>query len=266
VQRQVGGPAGVLREFFTGVRVLGAGLHMWVTAPRLMLIGALPALLVATVYLAGIVLLAVNLDAIATWATPFAAGWHEPFRGGTRVVAALAVLGATGLFAVYTFVAITLLVGDPFYERIWRDVERRLGGGPDEQDQPFWPSLVRGAGEAVRLLLVTAAIGVLLFAGGFVPVVGQTVVPVLAAVFGGWFLAVELTGFAFEARGLRLRERRRALAARRARTLGFGVATYLVFLVPLGAVLVMPAAVAGATLLTRGVLEAQPGEGRTARA
>ncbi|WP_205781460.1 EI24 domain-containing protein [Planctomonas deserti] len=258
MQRQVGGPAAVVREFFSGVRLLGAGLRMWVTAPRLMLIGAVPALLVAAVYLAGLVLLAVNLDAIATWATPFAADWQEPFRSGMRITTALAILAVTALLAVYTFVALTLLVGDPFYERIWRAVEKRLGGMPDELDQPFWPSVLRGAGDALRLLAATAALGILLFAGGFIPVVGQTVIPVLAALVGGWFLAVELTSFAFEARGLRLRERRRVLGANRARAVGFGVATYLVFLVPLGAVIVMPAAVAGATLLTRGVLERQP--------
>jgi CysZ protein len=258
VDRQVGGPAGAVREFFTGVRLLGAGLRMWVTAPRLMMIGAVPALLVAAVYAVALVLLAVNLEGIAEWSTPFAAGWQEPFRSVVRVAAALGILAVTALLAVYTFVSLTLLIGDPFYERIWRTVENRLGGVSDEHEQPFWPSVLRGTGEALRMLAATAGIGVLLFAGGFLPVVGQTVVPVLAALVGGWFLAIELTGFAFEARGFRLRERRRALGASRARALGFGVAAYLIFLVPLGAVIVMPAAVAGATLLTRGVLEARP--------
>jgi len=36
--------------------------------------------------------------------------------------------------------------------------------------------------------------------------------------------------------------------------LGFGVAVFCCFLIPLGAVLLMPAAVAGATLLARAVL------------
>ena len=36
--------------------------------------------------------------------------------------------------------------------------------------------------------------------------------------------------------------------------LGFGVAVFLCFLIPLGAILVMPAAVAGATLLSREAL------------
>ena len=37
---------------------------------------------------------------------------------------------------------------------------------------------------------------------GFVPVIGQTVVPVLGALVSGFFLAVELTGLPMERRGL----------------------------------------------------------------
>jgi CysZ protein len=39
--------------------------------------------------------------------------------------------------------------------------------------------------------------------------------------------------------------------------LGFGVAVFCCFLIPLGAILLMPAAVAGATLLSRTVLGQQ---------
>lgn len=78
---------------------------------------------------------------------------------------------------------------------------------------------------------------------------------VFGAVVGGWLLALELTGTPFDARGLRLRDRRRALGRIRARTLGFGIATWVLFLVPLGAVVAMPAAVGGATLLMRTALD-----------
>jgi CysZ protein len=77
---------------------------------------------------------------------------------------------------------------------------------------------------------------------------------VLGALFGGWFLALELTGFAFDARGLSLGEQRRMLRRSRSTTLGFGVVTYLLFLIPLVAVIAMPAAVAGATMLARNAL------------
>jgi CysZ protein len=44
------------------------------------------------------------------------------------------------------------------------------------------------------------------------------------------------------------------LRANRPLTLGFGVAVFLCFLIPLGAILLMPAAIAGATLLSRRAL------------
>lgn len=247
--------SGAASRFFSGVGLLGRGLGMWATSPRLMLLGAIPALIVAIVYTALVVLLILNIDDLAVWVTPFAGGWDDPWRTITRFAAAAALVGLALLLVVYTFAAITLAVGDPFYERIWQRVEQRLGN-PPSADEPFWPSLRRGVGNGLRLLATTALVGVGLFALGFIPLVGQTVVPVLGALFGGWFLAVELTGFAFDARRVSLRERRRMLRGHRATTLGFGVATYLLFLVPFAAVAVMPAAVVGATLLSRRALDA----------
>jgi CysZ protein len=63
-----------------------------------------------------------------------------------------------------------------------------------------------------------------------------------------------LTGIPFNRRGLRLRDRRRLLRANPALVLGFGVPVFVIFLIPFAAVLVIPAAVAGSTLLTRRVL------------
>jgi CysZ protein len=79
-------------------------------------------------------------------------------------------------------------------------------------------------------------------------------VPVIGAAIGGWLLAVELTGVPFQRRGQRLRHRRAVLARNRAQALGFGVAVFCSFLIPLGAILLMPAAIAGATLLSRQVM------------
>jgi len=241
----------MVRDFFAGVGLLGRGLATWSTSPRLMLTGAIPALLVALAYTAGLVALAVNSPGIAEWITPFADGWTEPWRTVIRVSAALALVAVAVLVVVFTFTAITLAVGDVFYERIWRHTEERLGDAPREPQGGFWRLLRRGIETGVRILALTVAIGLLLFVAGLVPVVGQIASPVLAALFGGWVLALELTGYAFDARGVPLKGRRRMLGARRPRTLGFGVAVYLLFLIPLGAVFAMPAAVVGATRLAR---------------
>lgn len=241
----------MIRDFFSGVALFARGLASWSTSPRLMLTGAIPALIVAVVYGVGFVVLAVNSPGLAEWITPFADGWAEPWRTITRISAALALVAVALLVIVFTFTAITLAVGDVFYERIWRDTEIRLGDAPPEAQGGFWRLLWRGIVTGLRILALTIATGLLLFVVGLIPLVGQIASPVLAALFGGWVLCLELTGFAFDARGATLRTRRRMLGARRARTLGFGVATYLVFLIPLGAVFAMPAAVVGATQLAR---------------
>jgi len=245
----------VLREFFTGASLLGRGLKVWATAPRLMLLGMIPALIVGTVFFAGFVVLALNLETLAELTTPFAARWDEPWRTSIRVVAGLSFLAVAILLIVFTFTTVTLIVGDPIYERIWRHVEGRFGEVPDENARGFWRTLGIGIVAGLRILVPTAFIGLLLFPVGFIPVVGPVLVPVLAALFGGWYVALELTGRVFDSRGVSPRDRRRALGTRRPATVGFGAATYLAFLIPLGAVIMMPAAVAGATLLGRRALE-----------
>ena len=237
-------------EFFSGVGLLFRGLKVWGTAPKLMVLGMIPALVVAIAFGAAIITLGLNLEGISAAITPFANDWDEPYRTGVRIVAAAALLAVAVLVVIYAFTAITLVVGQPFYELIWRHVERRLGNAP-ESSATFWQAFWRGVGSGLRLLVPTVLVGLLLFVLGFVPLVGQILVPITGALIGGWFLTRELTGLAFDARDLSFRERGAALKGRRASTVGFGAATYVMFLVPLGAVIMMPAAVAGATLLAR---------------
>jgi CysZ protein len=210
------------------------------------------------VYLVGIVFLIVNLNTVVTWATPFANDWAEPLMLSTRVAASLVFVIVAALLVVYTFTAVTLVVGDPFYERIWRDVENRLGNAPADLQIGLLRSVGRAIGDGIRLLIPAIGVGILLLACGFIPVVGPFTVAIVGALLGGWLLVVELTGLAFDARGFTVRERRRALKARRAVAVGFGAATYLIFLVPFAVIVAMPAAVAGAAMLSRDTIDSLP--------
>jgi CysZ protein len=219
-----------------------------------MLLGALPALVVGAVWIAALVALIWSLDGLASGLTGFSTSWAEPFRTAVRAVVGLAVVLLAIVVGALTFTAVVLTVGDPFYERISRAVEERLGDAPPERDEPVLRGVLRAARDGSALLLASVAVGLGSFLLGLIPVAGPVLGGAFGAVLGGWFLAVELTGTPFDARGFRLRERRSALGRSRARTLGFGVATWALFLIPFGAVIVMPAAVGGATVLAREVL------------
>ncbi len=96
--------------------------------------------------------------------------------------------------------------------------------------------------------------GILLFALGFIPFVGQTVVPVIGFFVTGFFLTEELTAVALQRRSVQLRERLALLRSRKLLVWGFGTPLGLAFLVPFVAVFLMPGAVAGATLMARELL------------
>lgn len=254
VRQRSGSAGGFVSGFLLGIRLLGRGFRVWVTSPRLMLIGAIPGLVTLVLFAAAVVLLAVNLENAATALTPFANGWDATFRSGLRLLVAVALISAETLLLVYLFTAVTLLIGQPFFEKISERVEESLGGVPSPVEVPFWPSIARGIGEALRVLAITVGIGLCLLVLGFIPVLGPICAAIVGALTGGWFLALELTTVPFERRGLRLNDRRRLLRAQRSTTLGFGVSVFVLFLLPLGALVTMPAAAAGATLLARRAL------------
>ncbi|GGT13469.1 membrane protein [Streptomyces atratus] len=213
--------------------------------------GLLPGLVTLVLYAAALVGLGYGADNLVSWATPFADDWSSPWLGLLRNTLTVLVF-ALGLFlAVITFTAVTLLVGQPFYESLSEQVDRTEGGEVPESGLPLWRDLWISARDSVRILVRVGLYSVLLFALGFIPVVGQTVVPVIGFCVTGYFLAEELTAVALQRRGMVLKDRLVLLRGRRMLTLGFGVPLGLAFLVPFVAVFLMPGAVAGATLLAR---------------
>ncbi|MFH8615624.1 EI24 domain-containing protein [Streptomyces sp. NPDC017979] len=243
-----------MRDFARGFGYLLKG-QRWVGAHgRQFGIGLLPGLITLVLYAGALVGLAFGADDLVGWATPFADDWSSPWLGvfrGTLTVLAFVF----GLFlAVITFTAVTLLIGQPFYESLSEDVDRSEGGEVPESGLSLWRDLVISARDSLRILVRVALYGVLLFALGFVPVLGQTVVPAIGFCVSGFFLAEELTAVALQRRGVELRQRLVLLRGRRMMVLGFGVPLTLAFLVPFVAVFLMPGAVAGATLMVRDLL------------
>ncbi|WP_460802048.1 EI24 domain-containing protein [Microbacterium sp. GXF6406] len=236
----------MVREFGLGVSTLLRGFSMWKSHPRLLALGIIPALIAGAVLLAALIPLGLSLGAIADWMTPFADGWSAPWQGMLRFgVGAVVFIAALALSAA-VFTALTLMIGDPFYQRIWRGVERSLGEEPTG-DTSFATSI----GEGLRLIVLGVLVALVTLVIGLIPLLGGPLATVTNLLLSGRLLARELTGRAFDARGLTTYSRSEILASGRARVIGFGVATQLCFLVPLGAIIAMPAAVAGSTMLAR---------------
>jgi CysZ protein len=240
-----------VRDLFAGAGCLVRGIAVFAGTPGFWAIGLLPALLAVLALGALLVGLVVALPAVVAALTGFAAGWPAADRDALRLlIDAVLLVGAVWL-SIVSYTALTLAIGQPLYEVISRRVEAREGGGPVEAREPGLRAVWRAARDGLLLVALTALLGLGILLVGLVPVVGQVAATVAGAGVGGFMLAAELSGIALERRGLRLADRLGLLWRRRLLAIGFGLPTFLLFLLPLGAVLGMPAAVVGGTLLAR---------------
>jgi CysZ protein len=241
-------------EVARGFASIRHGFAFWRVRPGLMALGLLPAAVVAALFAVLIVLLALNLAPLSEWLTPFAESWWEWARWTLRVALAIAILAGALVLTGFAFTALSLLLGEPVYERIWRAVEQHAGGLPEGREPGFW----RTVGDSGRLVLQGVVSGLAVWVLGLVPVVGL-LAPVAGFLVASRLVALELTARPLEARGLDRRERILLLRGRNPRLLGFGIAVHLFYLIPGGQIAVMPAAVVSATLLAREAHESPSG-------
>jgi CysZ protein len=255
----------VVRDFFTGVRYFGRGLGLLLARPKLLLIGMLPAVLTTAFLLGGMIALIANLSDLAALVTPFADHWSSGWQLATRVAAGFTLVSAAVLLGLVGFTAATLVIGGPFYEHIAERIEEDLGLAEGDRDQSWWSELVAGTRDGIVLLLRSLIFTIPLFFAGFLPVIGQSAVPVLVALVTGWFIALEVVSVPFYRRGIGLRERTRILRRRRMLAIGLGLPAALLCMIPLLAIVVMPVTFAGGVLVALDTLGlAPPGKQRAA--
>lgn len=253
-----------MRDLGAGFRYLLKGQRWVARHGKQFGFGLLPGLITLVLYAAALVALALWGEDFVTWATPFADDWSSPWAGLFRGFLTALLFALALLLAVLTFTAVTLLIGQPFYENLSEKVDRDVSpdGTAPESGLPLWRELWISARDSLRIVVRALVWGVLLFALGFIPVAGQTVVPVIGFFVTGFFLTEELTAVALQRRGAELRERLRLLRSRKTLVWGFGTPLAVAFLVPFVAVFLMPGAVAGATLMARDLLgEETAGDG-----
>ncbi len=238
-----------MRDFITGVRYFGQGFGLLVRRPKLLLTGMLPAVLTTAILLGAMIALIANIGHLATVVTPFANGWSGGVRLVTRLAAGFALVGVAVLLGLVGFTAVTLTVGGPFYEHIAERIEDELGVTEGHLDRPWWKLLLAGARDDIVLLLRSLMFTIPLFLAGFLPVAGQTVVPVLVVLVTAWFMALEVVAVPFYRRGFGLRKRMTLLRPRRALVVGLGLPAALLCMIPLLAIVVMPVAFAGGVLV-----------------
>lgn len=246
-----------MNDFGAGTRELTTGFGSIMRSPKMLLLGGVPALVTSLLVLSGLGVLAYYSGALADWMTPFAEQWAFWLRRAMRVVLALCLLGAAAFLGSISFIALTLLIGGPFYERIAEHTERQRGLDSGHDGAGTLRMLGRGLRDSVRLVITGVFGAVLLLLVGFIPIIGVVLAAIFGALFGGWLITLEVTGPVFQRLDMGVGARHRMLWRYRRSVFGFGIPTYLLCLVPVAQLVVIPSAVVGGTLLAHRVLSAE---------
>lgn len=160
------------------------------------------------------------------------------------------------LLIVNLFSSLAMIIAAPFNGLLAEAVEydqtgKHPPGGLWDAIIDFLPSMLNEVRKLSYRLVVTILALVLIF----VPYV-NIVVPFVWIVVQSWLFGFEYLDYPLDNHGVRLRQQRKLLRKQRILTTTFGGWIMIFNLIPLINILVMPAAVAGATLLMLDKLEA----------
>jgi CysZ protein len=161
--------------------------------------------------------------------------------GALRVLLSLVAIAAAGLVAAW----LTPTLSGPALERIVVARERALGV-PERPPVSFFTELWCGLRAQILGLLVGGPVlSVLWLVTLAVPPLAPFTIPAKLAVVSA-LVSWSLLDYPLSLRGLRLRQRLALMRSGFLACLGFGAAVTLIFAVPLGAVVLLPAGVAAA--------------------
>lgn len=146
----------------------------------------------------------------------------------------------------FSFGMMANFIAAPFNGLLAEKVEQRLRG--ETLQDSGWKALLASvpralAREAAKWAYYLPRLLVLLLAL-FIPVVG----PILWILFGAWMMAIQYCDYPMDNNRVRFGEMKRLLKTQRLSSLGFGGLVSAAMMVPVLNLLVMPAAVIGATL------------------
>jgi CysZ protein len=244
-----------MTQLATGVGDLGRGVAALRAHPALWKWLIAPAIVTLLLVVAAVFGVIHAVDPVVGWVAAHLPGALAAIASKLLTVLVVAVLVIAAMFA---FTAIAGLIAGPFCERLSEHLEAALTGRPPA---PFsLREFVHGAAVSVvhaarRLLAMLVGLA-LVFALGFVPVIGTIAALVVAVWFTATAASYDCYDAVFGRRAMAYRDKLAYLARHRGRTLGLGLAVAGLLLVPGLNLIALGIGAAGATIADHAIQRA----------
>jgi CysZ protein len=154
----------------------------------------------------------------------------------------------TAIFIFFTFTPIANIVAAPFNALLSEKIEIRLTGKTIGVNSSFMKMARDSFLSQIRKLVYIIFWSAVLLLISLIPLVNFAA-PFLWVIFGSWLLSLEYLDYPMGNHELNFTRQRQVLAARKGLSLGFGSSVMVLTSIPLLNFIVMPVAVAGATVL-----------------
>jgi len=236
-----------MTQLATGVGDLGRGLAALRAHPALWKWLVAPAIVTLLLVAAAVFGIVHAIDPVVGWVTAHLPGWLASVVGPVLGVLVVGVMIAAALFA---FTAIAGVVAGPFCERLSEHLEAELTGRPPSPFslREFIHGALLSVVHAARRLVAAVVALALVFALGFVPVVGSIAAVAVAVWFAATAASYDCYDAVFGRRMMAYRDKLAYLARHRGRTLGLGLAVAGLLLVPGLNLIALGVGAAGATV------------------
>ncbi len=232
-----------LTHFLRGFRLLAApGVRLWVI---------IPLLLNLTLFIALTMYAMQQFESLMAWLLNYLPGWLEFIAWLFRILFGLLL----AVCYAYTFSLVGNLLASPFYGLLANAVYIKLSGREDEAPLTFktasaiaWQAFVREVQKLGYFLPRLVGVLLLCLILSFIPLINFAV-PAIVFLWGAWSLALQYLDYPADINNVNFKTVRQRAGSDKSLSFTFGSIVLLGSSVPLVNLLVMPAAVAGATSL-----------------
>jgi len=234
-------------DFTKGFLYFFRGLETAFSSRALAVRAILPILVSITVFAMFLVSVNTMVYYVASWAfEQTSQAWYWAMLS---FIAGVILFAVSFLIVIFLFVVVGIVIASPFLDSLSAEVERHVTGRVVESGQSFIAMAWLTIRSETRKLAVFLPIQLGLALLSLVPVAGPVVFAVINPLFLSFVMAFEFTSFALDRHGYDFSAKKARIMEAPMLHLGFGAAAGLTLFIPIVHFLLLPAAVAGATLL-----------------
>lgn len=207
----------------------------------------LPLLINVTLIIGLVWFFIINIDRWLQSLISFMPSWLDWI---TVILLPLAILGLL-IFFYFTFTTLANFIAAPFNGLLAEKVELQLTG--EFLVETSFADIIKDIPRILKRewqkMMYALPKLILLFALGFIPLLGQTIIPVLAFIFSSWMVAIQYCDYPFDNHKIDFIKMRNALTRHRTMNFTFGSLVSACTLIPIVNLVIMPVAVCGATAM-----------------